>query len=133
MDSVAGGTDGRRHPAGNPADRPDERVAHGVGELLVPDGRAIAEHVAEWAPRTHVVKAFHLLPADQWGRTPATVPLAGDDDNALAVTADLVRAAGAHPVVYGPLRRARQLEETAGFVISLAFAGVDPTSAVPHT
>lgn len=118
-------------PPGTPLIDPTNAVAHGVGELLVPDGRSIAEHVAEWAPGTHVVKAFHLLPADQWGQTQATVPLAGDDDHALTVTAELVRAAGANPVVYGPLRRARQLEETAGFVISLAFAGIDPASAVP--
>ncbi|WP_227834216.1 hypothetical protein [Nocardia macrotermitis] len=32
----------------------------------------------------------------------------------------------------GGLSRARQLEETAGFVIALAFQGIDPRAAVPH-
>jgi hypothetical protein len=33
--------------------------------------------------------------------------------------------------VLGTLDRVRQLEEVAGFVIGLAFAGVDPQSAIP--
>ncbi|HEX3792306.1 MAG TPA: NAD(P)-binding domain-containing protein [Pseudonocardiaceae bacterium] len=119
--------------AGVPLLDPTNAVEHGVGELLTTDGRAVAEHVADWAPGAHVVKAFHLFAADQWdvGRPAVTVALAGDDDGALRVTAELVRAAGGRPAVFGPLRRARQLEEVAGFVIGLAFAGVDPSSAVP--
>jgi hypothetical protein len=34
--------------------------------------------------------------------------------------------------VLGTLDRARQLEEVAGFVIGLAFAGTDPNSAIPR-
>jgi predicted dinucleotide-binding enzyme len=44
----------------------------------------------------------------------------------------LVRDAGGRPAVLGPLSRARQLEEVAGFVIGLAFSGVDPSSAIPR-
>lgn len=35
------------------------------------------------------------------------------------------------PAVLGALDRVRQLEEVAGFVIGLSFAGFDPRSAVP--
>ena len=113
---------------------PTNAVEHGVGVLLPADGRSAAEHLADLAPGAHVVKGFHLFPADQWseGREPVTVALAGDDPGALATVADLVRAAGAHPAVVGSLARARQLEEVGGFVIALAFAGTDPNAAVPR-
>lgn len=113
---------------------PVNAVDHGVGEHLVADGRAAAEHIAELAPGAHVVKAFHLFPADQWspGRAPVTVPIAGDDEAALHTAAGLVRDVGAEPAAVGPLRRARQLEEAAGLVIALVFAGHDPGAAVPH-
>lgn len=129
---AAGAADGAL--AGTPVIDPTNAVEHGVGVLLPADGRAAAEHLADRAPGAHVVKAFHLFAADQWeaGREPVTVPLAGDDPAALDAVGRLVRDAGAHPVVLGPLARARQLEEVAGFVIGLAFSGTDPRSAVPH-
>lgn len=120
--------------ADKPLIDPTNAVEHGVGELLPADGRAAAEHIADWAPGAQVVKAFHMFPASQWesGREPVTVVLAGDDEKALRVTADLVRDVGARPTVLGPLRRARQLEEVAGFVIGLAFSGTDPNAAIPR-
>ncbi|ASR38776.1 NADP oxidoreductase [Prauserella marina] len=120
--------------AGTPLIDPTNAIDYSVGELLTSDGRAAAEHVAEWAPGAQVVKAFHLFAADQWkeGSESVTVALAGDDKNALRVTADLVRDAGALPAVLGPLSRARQLEEVAGFVMGLALSGVDPNSAIPR-
>ena len=129
---AAGAADGAL--AGTPLIDPTNAVEHGVGELLTPDGRAVADHVADWAPGAQVVKAFHLFPADQWneGRKPVTVVLAGDHEDALRITTDLVRDVGAQPAVLGPLSRARQLEEVAGFVIGLAFSGVDPNSAIPR-
>ncbi|SHL27697.1 NADPH-dependent F420 reductase [Actinacidiphila paucisporea] len=129
---AAGAADGSL--AGTPLIDPTNAVEHGVGELLPADGRAAAEHIAGWAPGAHVVKGFHLFAADQWspGREPVTVALAGDDDGALRTVSDLVRDAGGRPAVLGPLRRARQLEEVAGFVIGLVFAGVDPSSAIPR-
>ncbi|WP_260194505.1 NADPH-dependent F420 reductase [Actinophytocola gossypii] len=120
--------------AGTPLIDPTNAVEHGVGELVTADRRAIAEHIADWAPGAQVVKAFHMFPADQWreGAEPVTVVLAGDDENALRVTSRLVTDVGARPAVLGPLRRARQLEEVAGFTIGLAFSGVDPNAAVPR-
>jgi predicted dinucleotide-binding enzyme len=57
--------------------------------------------------------------------------MCGDDPRALDVVGSLVRDVGGTPAVLGGLDRVRQLEEVAGFVIGLAFAGVDPRSAVP--
>ena len=120
--------------AGTPLIDPTNAVEHGVGELLTTDGATIAEQVAGWAPGAQVVKAFHLFPADQWdeGREPVTVALAGDHEPALDVVSGLVRDVGARPAVLGSLRRARQLEEVAGFVIGLAFSGFDPNAAIPR-
>jgi predicted dinucleotide-binding enzyme len=61
-----------------------------------------------------------------------TVAICGDDHAGLDVVGELVRDVGGRSAVLGPLERARQLEEVAGFVIGLAFAGVDPNSAIPH-
>ncbi len=114
---------------------PTNAVDHGVGVLTTPPGGSSAQRVAELAPGAHVVKAFHLFPAEQWGDRadrPVTVAICGDDPNALRVTEFLVRGAGAEAAVLGGLDRARQLEEAAGFVIGLAFKGFDPRAAVPH-
>ncbi|HSK95547.1 MAG TPA: NAD(P)-binding domain-containing protein [Euzebyales bacterium] len=117
---------------------PTNAVEHGVGVLLVPDGSSAARRIAALAPGAHVVKAFHLFAAEQWtaptqdDERPVTVAMCGDDPDALRRTGELVRAVGGVPAVLGTLDRARQLEEAAGFVIGLAFAGVDPNSAVPR-
>ena len=115
---------------------PSNAVEHGVGVLLADPGRSAAQRIAELAPGAHVVKAFHLFAAGQWlsptEGTPPTVAICGDDPAALGTVSALVRDVGAIPAVLGPLERARQLEEVAGFVIGLAFGGVDPRTAVPH-
>lgn len=120
--------------AGLPLVDPTNAVEHGVGELLV--ATSAAEQIATWAPGSHVVKAFNLFPAQHWPADPSTprvtVPLAGDHPAALETVSTLVCDVGGVPVVLGGLSRSRQLEEAAGFVIGLAFAGIDPQSAVPH-
>jgi len=121
--------------AGIPLIDPVNAVAHGAGVLRTPPGVAAAQRIAAMAPGAHVVKAFHLFPASQWttsgGQTPITVAMCGDDPAALRTVGQLVRDAGGVPAVLGPLDRTRQLEEVAGFVIGLAFAGVDPRFAIP--
>ncbi|MFG2048274.1 NADPH-dependent F420 reductase [Micromonospora sp. NPDC048935] len=120
--------------AGKPLIDPTNAVEHGIGVLRTASGRAIAQHVAELAPGAHVVKAFHLFPSTRWtapAPTPATVAMCGDDPGALEIVGSLVRDVGGIPAVLGGLDRARQLEEVAGFVIGLAFAGVDPQPAIP--
>lgn len=129
----AGAADGTL--AGTTLIDPTNAIEHGVGVLLDPPGTSGAERAAALAPGAHVVKAFHLFPADQWSdpdSRPVTVAICGDDPHALLTTEALVRDAGSTAAVLGPLTRARQLEEAAGFIIGLAFQGIDPHSAVPH-
>jgi predicted dinucleotide-binding enzyme len=123
-----------RSLAGKPLIDPTNAVEHGVGVLRTEPGRAIAHLVAELAPGAHVVKALHLFPSTTWTAAAppeVTVAMCGDDPRALEIAGSLVRDIGGVPAVLGGLDRARQLEETAGFVIALAFAGVDPQSAIP--
>ncbi|GIF14216.1 NADPH-dependent F420 reductase [Actinoplanes teichomyceticus] len=120
--------------AGKPLIDPTNAVDHGIGVLRTESGRAAAHRVAELAPGAHVVKAFHLFPSTHWSSLSspaAVVAMCGDDRRALEVVGALVRDIGGVPAVIGGLDRARQLEEVAGFVIALAFAGIDPRSAVP--
>lgn len=122
-------------PTGTVLIDPTNAVEHGVGMLLTPPGESGAEQIAALAPGAHVVKAFHLFPADQWSdpaNPPVTVPICGDDPRALDTTQTLIRDAGGEPALLGGLNRARQLEEIAGFTIGLVFAGFDPRTAVPH-
>ncbi|MGW6013300.1 NADPH-dependent F420 reductase [Streptomyces sp. NPDC055210] len=135
MLGLAGASDGVL--AGTPLIDPTNAVAHGVGDLLTERGESMAMRIAGLAPGAHVVKAFHLFPAGLWtspaddGRPRATVAMCGDDPAALRIVGDLVSDVGGAPATLGSLDRVRQLEEVAGFVIGLAFAGVDPNSAVP--
>jgi predicted dinucleotide-binding enzyme len=120
--------------AGKPLIDPTNAVEHGIGVLRTESGRAVAHSVAEIAPGAHVVKALHLFPSTHWSTpasSPATVVMCGNDRRALEVVSSLVRDIGGVPAVIGGLDRARQLEEVAGFVIALAFAGVNPQSAIP--
>ncbi|MCP2276956.1 NADPH-dependent F420 reductase [Nocardia amikacinitolerans] len=114
---------------------PTNAVDHGVGALRTPPGGSGAQRIAELAPGAHVVKAFHMFPAEQWSDPAAvsvTVAICGDHPRALRTTEILVRDAGAQAAVLGGLDRARQLEEAAGFIIGLAFQGFDPRATVPH-
>ena len=123
---------------GTPLIDPTNAVAHGVGTLLTGNGESMAGRIAGLAPGARVVKAFHLFPADRWtsppddGHSRVTVAMGGDDTAALDVVGELVRDVGGIPATLGALDRVRQLEEVAGFVIGLAFAGFDPNSAVPR-
>ncbi|MFG2377082.1 NADPH-dependent F420 reductase [Streptomyces sp. NPDC048504] len=123
---------------GMPLIDPTNAVTHGVGTLLTKHGESMAGRIAGLAPGARVVKAFHLFPADQWtsppggGQSRVTVAMCADDATALHVVGELVRDVGGVPAALGRLDRVRQLEEVAGFVIGLAFAGFDPGSAVPH-
>ncbi|WP_369990578.1 NADPH-dependent F420 reductase [Streptosporangium sp. 'caverna'] len=116
---------------------PTNAVEHGVGVVLTGPGEAMAQRIARLSPGAHVVKAFHMFPSNQWtgsratGEPPVTVAMCGDDPEALRVVGELVRDVGGVPAVLGSLDRVRQLEEVAGFVIGLAFAGTDPNSAIP--
>jgi hypothetical protein len=134
-DGVADVLGAARPLAGTVLVDPSNAVAHGVGVLRMPDGESGAQRIAALAPDAHVVKAFHLFPAEQWSdptSASVTVPICADDPRAVDIVATLVRDAGAEAAVLGGLDRARQLEEVAGFAIGLAFAGFDPRAAIPH-
>ncbi len=111
---------------------PTNPVIHGVGTHRLPSGSA-AQHIADRAIGAHVVKGFNVHPASFWANaTPDdTVLLAGNAPKAVETVSNLVRDVGATPHFVGDLNRARQIEELAGTVISLAFAGLQPRSAVP--
>jgi 8-hydroxy-5-deazaflavin:NADPH oxidoreductase len=85
------------------------------GLSTAPDTSA-AEETAKAAPSgAKIVKAFatnlsRTLEAGQVAGQPLDVFLAGDDAQAKATVADLIRAGGLRPLDAGPLQRARQLE-----------------------
>jgi predicted dinucleotide-binding enzyme len=83
--------------------------------LLTSPGLSAAEEIADANPGARVVKAFNTtfvaaLVAGWVGGHPLDVFLAGDDPQAKAQVAALVRDGGMRPVDTGPLRRARELE-----------------------
>jgi predicted dinucleotide-binding enzyme len=71
--------------------------------------------MAQYLPGVRLVKAFNTLPyllfddANRSGER-IGVPIAGDDEAALAIVASLVRDAGFDPVIVGPLARARDFD-----------------------
>lgn len=92
--------------------------------------------VAHTAPSTHVVKALHLFAGASWPyvgplESAPVVAICGDEPSALDRAAALIQDLGARPAVVGGLSSARQLEETAGFVMRVVAAGYNPRLAVP--
>ena len=73
--------------------------------------------MAQYLPGVRLVKAFNTLPfllfddANRSGER-IGVPIAGDDEEALAIVALLVRDAGFDPVIVGPLARARDFDRS---------------------
>ena len=93
--------------------------------LTVPADSSAAARIAAQLPGSRVVKAFNTtfagtLAAGTVGPLTTTVLIAGDDDEAKAAVAGLVRAGGLEAVDAGPLRRARELEALGFLQITLA-------------
>jgi predicted dinucleotide-binding enzyme len=67
----------------------------------------------KYLPGAHLVRAFNSIIYTNLSRLahragePAAIPVAGDDQQAVAVTSQLVRDAGFEPVMVGPLSSAR--------------------------
>lgn len=83
--------------------------------LATAPGSSAAEEIANANPDVRVVKAFNTtfagtLIAGEVAGQPLDVFIAGDDEQAKAQVAELVRAGGMRPLDAGPLRRARELE-----------------------
>jgi 8-hydroxy-5-deazaflavin:NADPH oxidoreductase len=71
--------------------------------------------MAQYLPGVRLVKAFNTLSSRMLDNPAPTgerigVPVAGDDDEAVAIVADLVRDAGFEPVIVGPLASAKQFD-----------------------
>jgi predicted dinucleotide-binding enzyme len=110
-------------------------VDFATGSLLPASGSA-AELVASTARGAQVVKALHMYAGASWPFTgpreaAPVVAVCGDQPSALELVTGLVGDLGGRTIVVGGLARARQLEEAAGFVMSVAAAGVNPRFAVP--
>lgn len=103
--------------------------------LLIPSTGSAAQHISDVATGAHVVKALHLYAGQSWldphVTEPRTVAICGDDQPSLDTTSALIRDLGASAAVIGGLEHARQLEDVAGFVISVVAAGHNPVTAVP--
>ncbi|WP_020390599.1 NADPH-dependent F420 reductase [Kribbella catacumbae] len=130
--SLAGGPQGSL--AGKPVIDCTNAVDFATGRLKT-DGSA-AERVAELAPGAHVVKALHMYAGMSWLAPDKSVPkptvaICGDDADALAITTTLIGDLGGDTAIVGGLSKARQLEEAAGFLMSLVAAGHNPRSAIP--
>ena len=90
-------------------------------------GTSNAEAFQAWLPEAHVVKAFNTVFASRLaGSTQDGQPLdgfiAGDDAEAKATVATIVRDAGLAPLDVGDLKMARALEGMAWANISLNMA-----------
>lgn len=115
----------------NPVSPPDFDNRYGPGASL-------AEDIASAVPDTQVVKAFNTVYAELIERIPPVVAgipvnlfLAGDDENAKAVVAELGRELGFHAVDIGNLSKSRHIENIAAFEIYLGLnQGLAPNLAL---
>lgn len=131
--SLVGGTQGSL--AGKTVIDCTNAVDYTTGELKPASGSA-AELVARSAPGASVVKALHLFAGASWPYvgSPEAAPvvaICGDEQRALDLAATLIGDLGGRAAVVGGLAGARQLEETAGFVMRIVAAGHNPRLAVP--
>lgn len=95
--------------------------------LTVPSDSSAAATIAAALPDARVLKAFNTtfaatLASGTAGSHTTTVLIAGDDDEAKAELAALVRAGGLNAVDAGALSRARELEALGFLQITLAAA-----------
>lgn len=100
--------------------------------LAVGGDTSAAEQIAAAAPHAKVVKAFNTVFSATYSN-PALldagvyVPIAGDDDAAVATVVDLAKGAGFDAVAVGGIEAARFVEPTVLNLISLGFAkGLGP-------
>lgn len=90
--------------------------------LVTEGGPSAAETIRGMLPGARLVKAFNTtfagtLLTGRIAGQPLDVFIAGDDDEANGVVAELVRTGGMRPIRIGPLERSRQLE-------ALGFLGI---------
>ena len=101
------------------------------GPKSVSDGGSLAEELQRRLPNARVVKAFNTAFASRMAdpvenSQPLDGFLAGDDAEAKATVAELVRDVGFEPLDTGDLKMARALEDMAWMNISLNMANSWP-------
>ncbi|MBX9245947.1 NADPH-dependent F420 reductase [Actinotalea ferrariae] len=99
--------------------------------LVVPADTSAAAQIQAQAPGARVLKAFNTtfaatLASRSIGGSPTTVLIAGDDADAKALLADVVRGGGLEAVDAGALSRARELEALGFLQLTLAAGGTIP-------
>jgi 8-hydroxy-5-deazaflavin:NADPH oxidoreductase len=130
---LVGGSDGTL--AGKTVIDCTNPVDYATGELKPASGSA-AQLVARSAPGAHVVKALHLFAGASWPyagplEAAPVVAICGSERSALDLATTLIGDLGGQTAVVGGLDSARQLEETAGFVMRVVASGHNPRLAVP--
>lgn len=100
-------------------------IAEDFSNLTVGHTDSAGEQVARWAPDAKVVKAFNtigfnIMEAPSFGDGPATLLVAGDDEDAKGVVKVLAADLAFDPVDAGPLVQARLLEAMAWLWITMA-------------
>jgi NADPH-dependent F420 reductase len=86
------------------------------GKLQLHDGTSDAEIIQSKAPDARVVKGWNtifgqvLANGPDFGGVPASVFLAGDDEQAKSAVSELARDMGFEPIDCGELEKARRLE-----------------------
>ncbi|MEJ2273600.1 MAG: NADPH-dependent F420 reductase [Woeseiaceae bacterium] len=103
----------------NPIDFANNSITHGVAT-------SNGEMIQAAAPGAHVVKAFNVLsweymidPNASGG--PISIPIAGNNVDAKARVADLIRSIDLHPIDVGPIQNARWVEGIAVLLINNNF------------
>jgi 8-hydroxy-5-deazaflavin:NADPH oxidoreductase len=100
-------------------------------ELVIAHTSSGAEELARKVPGARVVAAFETVPSEVFfpvfeargGATRPSLVYCGDDPDAKAVAAELIRDVGFEPLDAGPLRIARRTEPFALLVGQLAYEG----------
>ena len=101
--------------------------------LVVAHTSSGAEALAKKVPGTHVVSAFGTVPSEvlfavfeaRDSDTRPSLIFSGDDEDAKAITAKLIRDVGFDPVDAGPLEVARFSEPFTLLIAKLAYEGED--------
>lgn len=114
----------------------DRKIVFSCVNPLLPDlsGLAIgtttsaAEAIAKLAPGARLVESMPLFAevlhstTTQFGEQTPSVFYCGDDVEAKAIVADLLRETGAEPIDAGPLKNARYVEPAGMLLVQLAYA-----------
>lgn len=123
-------------------DPTNPRVRAADGLYDPPLATSNAAMIQAWAPRARVVKALNLLPAaamldPHFADFQFVLPIAGDDADAKARVAELLRSMGIEVVDFGKVRHAKIIEalyaatfnmRTQGYPLRITFEAAPPST-----